>query len=86
MCLGPQLEDYLPTLAARGITSVVSIPVGFVCDHVEVLYDIDIEAQQVAKEQGIRLERPPALNSDPVFIAQLADLIQQRATGAGWLP
>lgn len=84
--LGPQLEDYLPTLAARGITSVVSIPVGFVCDHVEVLYDIDIEAQQVAKEQGIRLERPPALNADPVFIAQLADLIQRRATGAGWLP
>ena len=84
--LGPQLEDYLPDLAAQGIRNVISIPVGFVCDHVEILYDIDIEAQAVAKAHGIRLERPPALNDDPVFIRQLADLVQQKAQKAGWVP
>jgi len=84
--LGPQLEDYLPDLAAQGIRNVVSIPVGFVCDHVEILFDIDIEAQAVAREHGIRLERPPALNDDPIFIRQLADLIQEKAEDAGWIP
>ncbi len=84
--LGPQLEDYLPDLAAQGIRNVVSIPVGFVCDHVEILFDIDIEAQAVAREHGIRLERPPALNDDPIFIRQLADLIQKKAEDAGWIP
>lgn len=84
--LGPQLEAYLPDLAEQGIRNVISIPVGFVCDHVEILFDIDIEAQAVARERGIRLERPPALNDDPVFIRQLADLIQQKAEAAGWIP
>ena len=83
--LGPQLEDYLPTLAEKGITQVVSVPVGFVSDHVEILYDIDIEAQAVAKEHGMRLVRPPALNFHPAFIGQLADLIHKRATKAGWI-
>ena len=83
--LGPQLEEYLPDLAAQGIRNVISIPVGFVCDHVEILFDIDIEAQAVAREHGIRLERPPALNDDPVFIRQLAGLIQQKAQDAGWV-
>ena len=83
--LGPQLEEYLPELAERGIRDVVSIPVGFVCDHVEILFDIDIEAQAVAQEHGIRLERPPALNTDPAFIDQLARLIEARAEQEGWL-
>ncbi len=78
--LGPQLEEYLPQLAERGITKVVSVPIGFVCDHVEILYDIDIQAQQVAQEVGIRLERPPALNTDPLFITQLAELIAAKLT------
>ncbi len=49
-------------------------PVGFVADHLEVLYDIDIEAQGVARESGIRLERARSMNTDPVFIAGLADV------------
>ena len=65
--LGPQIEEYIPELAAKGIKNIVSIPVGFVCDHVEILYDIDIKAQKVAQEVGVRLERPPALNTDPCF-------------------
>ena len=83
--LGPQLEDYLVELAEKGIRNVVSIPVGFVSDHVEILYDIDIEAQGVAKEHQIRLERPPSLNSDPLFVKTLAKLIREQAMLAGWL-
>ena len=83
--LGPQLEDYIPQLAQQGVTDVLSVPVGFVSDHVEILFDIDIEAQEAARESGIRLERPPALNDDPVFIAQLAELIRARAEQEGWL-
>ncbi|GIV95688.1 MAG: ferrochelatase [Herpetosiphonaceae bacterium] len=81
--LGPQIEEHIPELAKQGIKDIISIPVGFVSDHVEILYDIDIKAQAVARELGVRLERPPALNTDPLFIEQLADLIRERA--ATWL-
>lgn len=76
--LGPQLEAYIPQLAEKGIKNVVSIPIGFVSDHVEILFDIDIEAQKAARESGVRLERPPALNTDPLFIGQLAEILQAR--------
>ena len=81
--LGPQLEDYIPELAAQGIKNIVSIPIGFVADHVEILFDIDIEAQRAAREHGIRLERPPALNTDPLFIETL--VTQIKTTAAPWL-
>jgi ferrochelatase len=83
--LGPQLEEYIPELAQKGVKNVVSIPVGFVSDHVEILFDIDIEAQAAARASGIRLERPPALNTDPIFIQQLADLIVEKANEQGWI-
>jgi ferrochelatase len=83
--LGPQLEAYIPELAERGIRHIVSVPVGFVSDHVEILYDIDIEAQQVARKHRVRLERPPALNTDPVFMKQLADLVMAKAEAEDWL-
>jgi ferrochelatase len=76
--LGPQLEEYIPELAARGIKNIISIPIGFVSDHVEILYDIDIKAQSVARELGVRLERPPALNTDPRFIETLVEQIKDR--------
>lgn len=82
--LGPQLEDHLSDLAAKGITDVISVPVGFVSDHVEILYDIDIKAQEEARALGMRLVRPPALNTDPLYIDTLVELIQARA--AQWLP
>jgi len=84
--LGPPMEEHLTSLASSGVRNVVSVPVGFVSDHVELLFDIDVEAQAVARTLGIRLERPPALNDDPVFIRQLAALIRDQAAGAGWLP
>jgi protoporphyrin/coproporphyrin ferrochelatase len=74
--LGPQLPDQLREFARQGVRNVISVPVGFVSDHVEILYDIDIQAQQVAKELGMRLERLPALNDDPLFIQTLTDLIR----------
>ena len=77
--LGPQIEAYIPELAARGIKNIVSVPVGFVSDHVEILFDIDIKAQAVAHELGVRLERPPALNDDPLYIETLVDVIRSHA-------
>lgn len=81
--LGPQLPEHLAALAAQGVRNVVSVPVGFVSDHVEILYDIDIQASAVAHELGMRLVRPPALNDDPRFIRALANLIEEKA--AAWL-
>jgi len=80
--LGPQIQEHVADLAAQGIKDVVSVPVGFVSDHVEILFDIDIQAQEVARAHGMRLERPPALNDDPLFIAALAKLIRGRT--ASW--
>ncbi|MGA2615469.1 MAG: ferrochelatase [Spirochaetia bacterium] len=74
--LGPQLEDHIPALAQRGIRDVVCVPVGFVADHVEILYDIDVEAMAAAEKAGVRLERPRALNDDPLFIDALADAVR----------
>lgn len=73
--LGPQLDEHMHDLAAKGIKKVVSVPVGFVSDHVEILFDIDIAAQEVAQELGMTLVRPPALNTDPKFIGTLAKVI-----------
>jgi ferrochelatase len=81
--LGPQIENYVAELAGKGIKNVVSVPVGFVSDHVELLFDIDIKAQKVAHEKGVRLERPPALNLDPLYIETLADLVRERS--AKWV-
>ncbi len=77
--LGPQIENYIPELAQKGIKNIISIPIGFVSDHVEILFDIDIKAQTAAKQNGVRLERPPALNLDPLFIESLADTVRERA-------
>ena len=80
---GPDLGEHLEELAARGVRDVVCMPVGFVSDHVELLFDIDRRARAIADAVGVRLERPPALNDDPVFVEALADLVRARA--AGWL-
>lgn len=80
---GPDLGEHLEELAARGVRDVVVVPVGFVSDHVEILFDVDVRARAIAESLGIRLERPPALNDDPVFIEALAELLGTRA--ARWL-
>ena len=76
---GPDVNEHLRALAEEGVSDVVSVPVGFVSDHVEVLFDIDRRAAATAQELGIRLERPPALNDDHVFVSALARLVRERA-------
>ena len=65
--------------------AVVCVPVGFVADHVEILYDVDIEARHRARRARIRLERPPSLNDDPLFIEALAEAVTARAREAGFI-
>jgi ferrochelatase len=73
--LGPDIAEVIRSLAEEGTTAVVSCPVGFVSDHLEVLYDIDLEAQAAAKEAGVRLVRTRSANDDPQFIAALAAVV-----------
>lgn len=88
--LGPDLRDEIRRLADEGVRGIVVCPVGFVADHLEVLYDIDIEAAGVAREVGVRLERAPSMNDNPTFIAGLADVavaaLASTADGSGTAP
>ena len=77
--LGPQIEEVIVELAQAGEQRLLVVPVGFVCDHVEILYDLDIEARQLAEAHGARLERSESLNASPVFIAALADIVRRSA-------
>ena len=73
--LEPDICDALRGVEGQGIEDVVVVPIGFVCDHVEVLYDLDVEARAVAAEVGLRLHRAQTANDHPAFIAMLADLV-----------
>jgi ferrochelatase len=77
--LGPDILDVLRTKRDEGVTDVVSCPIGFVSDHLEVLYDIDIAGQDVAREIGLHLVRTASLNDDPAFISVLAHVVQRAA-------
>ena len=83
--LGPDVGDVVAELAAGGSAGAVIAPIGFVSDHVEILYDIDIELMARARELGIRLERTRMLNDDPLMIAGLAGVVRERARAAGWM-
>jgi ferrochelatase len=76
--LGPQIEDVVVDLANEGYKNVLVAPIGFVCDHVEILFDIDVEAKQIAEEHGVRLERVESMNSKPLFIGAVADAILEQ--------
>lgn len=74
--LGPDVRDEVRRLAADGTTdAVVVCPIGFVADHLEVLYDLDVEVAAVASECGIGFARTASLNDDPAFVSVLADVI-----------
>jgi ferrochelatase len=72
--LGPDIVDHLEDLHARGVHKALVAPVGFVSDHLEILWDLDIEAREKADELGLELDRIESLNDDPAFIAALASL------------
>jgi protoporphyrin/coproporphyrin ferrochelatase len=73
--LGPTVESTIEELARAGKRHVLVAPIGFLCDHVETLYDIDIELKQLAAGRGIQLERMAMLNDSPAFIETLVDVI-----------
>jgi ferrochelatase len=75
--LGPTVESVLDRYAAEGLREVVIDPIGFVCDHVEILYDIDIAFREYAAARGISVLRPESLNDGPTFIAALADIARR---------
>ena len=67
----------LDELASRGVRSVLVAPVGFVSDHLEILWDLDVEARERAAALGLELHRIESLNDDPAFIRALAALVRQ---------
>lgn len=75
--LGPTVEQTLEALAADGVKNLILQPIGFLCDHVEILYDIDIDFRRKAAALGVRLERPESLNESPLLTRALADLARQ---------
>jgi protoporphyrin/coproporphyrin ferrochelatase len=75
--IGPTVEATLDGLAGEGANAAVLQPVGFLCDHVEILYDIDIAFREYAAKLGIRLERPESLNGSPLLTMALAKLARQ---------
>jgi len=76
--LGPDILDELRRLAAKKVNQVVVCPVGFVADHLEVLYDIDVECKHLARDLGLHLTRTDSLNADPGFLQALAEIIRAR--------
>ncbi|HVW77225.1 MAG TPA: ferrochelatase [Alloacidobacterium sp.] len=76
--IGPTVEDTLTTLHREGHPAVIIDPIGFLCDHVEILYDIDIAFRELGRNLGMRVERPRSLNSSPLLIAALADISRRR--------
>jgi ferrochelatase len=78
--LGPTVEACLDRYAAEGVRDVTVDPIGFVCDHVEVLYDIDILFKGYALERGMALARPESLNDSPTFTKALAEVARRCLT------
>jgi ferrochelatase len=81
--LEPDVNDVIRELAAEGVREMAVAPIGFLCDHVEVLYDLDIEARQTALEHGVRFYRAGTVGDHPAFIQMLAKLVQAHAREGG---
>jgi len=73
--LGPDILDVMRNLQREGVKQILSCPIGFVSDHLEILYDLDIEAKQLAAELGIHFERIRSLNQDPKYIGLLSNIV-----------
>ena len=75
--LGPSVEETLERVAGEGVKALILQPIGFLCDHVEILFDVDILFRQFAVKQGIRLERPESLNASVTLAKAVADLARR---------
>ena len=73
--LEPDVCDYLKAERENGLRAAVVVPVGFVCDHIEVLYDLDTEAAQLCRDIGLPMVRAEAVNDDPLFLDMMADVV-----------
>ena len=82
--LEPDIGDHLESVAKRGVAAVVVAPIGFVSDHLEVLFDLDVEAKEIAERLGLAFARAGTAGTHPAFVGGLADMIAERLTpGAG---
>lgn len=75
--LGPDICDYLRQEHAAGLAAAVICPIGFVCDHIEVLYDLDREAAEVCRSLELPMARAEAVNDDPLFLDMMADVVRR---------
>ena len=76
--IGPTVEDTIRNLKAKGHRGVFLDPIGFLCDHVEVLYDIDIAFKQFAEKEGIRLWRAESLNGSKLLTEAVTEVVRNR--------
>ena len=83
--LGPEAGAVMTELAGKGHRAFLIVPIGFVCDHVEVLYDVDIVYRALAQRLGVQLERTPSLNDDPLLVAALAEIAAGTAAARRWV-
>jgi ferrochelatase len=81
----PSTEQMLHELAGKGIKNLLVVPISFVSDHIETLYEIDILYKEMAEKLGINLKRTESLNTSSRFIEALADIVTSKARGAGWI-
>jgi ferrochelatase len=79
--LEPDILGHLREIAARGVTDVVIAPIGFVSDHLEVLFDLDVEARETAAELGLDMVRAASAGTHPAFVAMIRELIEERLAG-----
>lgn len=79
--LEPDINDHLEALAATGTTAVVMVPVGFISDHMEVIYDLDTQAVATADRLGLKLARSATVGTDPRFVSAIVELIEERRSG-----
>jgi len=75
--LEPDVCDVIHEAAKEGVENIIVQPIGFLCDHIEVLFDIGVAAEEAAREAGIKLLRAKTVNDDPKFIAALVDVVQK---------
>jgi len=79
--LGPDVCEHLRMLRDEGVTDVVVAPIGFVSDHMEVVYDLDVEARRVADEIGMRMVRAQTAGTHPSFVRMIRELVMERVNG-----
>jgi protoporphyrin/coproporphyrin ferrochelatase len=79
--LGPDVCDHLRTLHSKSVTDVILAPIGFVSDHMEVIYDLDVEARKVADELGLDMLRAATVGTHPLFVKMMRELILERTDG-----